>query len=247
MLQGELDEDEIADAMNGGARRGIFARASVATERGRTTLFVLNQEAHRAALRRAVAGTLTLPQGDEDSTAEPTRAKNRPNVFDLYEQEDWYDNPAGCRRVEVGGGGLSPEWTETAIREAALSGKRSWPTFGLSSDVGRGKASQMENLGEILRRATQEAISRSIYADGGNPPAPEESETGARCATVTAGWSAGYPWASRLRRTLPLPLPRACGRPEPDAASTAIQRPEQGDAGPHDFRQFRSQPARRDL
>ena len=36
VLQGELDEEEIADAMNGGARRGIFARASVATERGRT-------------------------------------------------------------------------------------------------------------------------------------------------------------------------------------------------------------------
>ena len=108
VLQGELDEEEIADAMNGGARRGIFARASVATERGRTTLFVLNQEAHRAALRRAVAGTLTLPQGDEDSTAEPPRAKKTPQRIRPLRAGDWYDNPAGCRRVEVGGGGLSP-------------------------------------------------------------------------------------------------------------------------------------------
>ena len=127
VLQGELDEDEIADAMNGGARRGIFARASVNTERGRTTLFVLNQETHRAALRRAVAGTLTLPQGDEDSTAEPPSTKKRPNVFDLYEQEIGMITPLVADELKSAEADYPREWTETAIREAALSGKRSWP------------------------------------------------------------------------------------------------------------------------
>ena len=109
VLQGELDEDEITDAMNGGARRGIFARASVATERGRTDPICPEPGGPtRRLTKRAVAGTLTLPQGDEDSTAEPPSTKKRPQRIRPLRARNRYDYPAGCRRVEVGGGGLSP-------------------------------------------------------------------------------------------------------------------------------------------
>ena len=61
VLHGSLDPEEIEDAMNGGARRGIFAKGNVTTGDGRIALFVLNQEPHRAALRRAMAGEIAPP------------------------------------------------------------------------------------------------------------------------------------------------------------------------------------------
>ena len=127
VLHGALDREEIEDAMNGGARRGIFARATVNTGRGRTALFVLNQEAHRAALRRAVAGKIALPQGDEEVTDPTPRAIDRSNIFDLYEQEIGMITPLVADELKSAEADYPREWTETAIREAALSGKRSWP------------------------------------------------------------------------------------------------------------------------
>ena len=126
VLQGELDPEGIKDAMSEGARLGIFAKGNVTTSQGRTTLFVLNQEAHRAALRRAMAGTLTLPQGDEDSTAEPPRAKKRPNVFAVYEQEIGMITPLIAEELKAAESEYSQGWIEDAIREAARNGKRSW-------------------------------------------------------------------------------------------------------------------------
>ena len=127
VLQGALDPDEIADAMNDGARQGIFARASVNTGRGRTALFVLNQEAHRAALRRVMAGEIALPQGDVDETVVTPRSKSRSNIFDLYEQEIGMITPLVADELMAAEKEYPQDWTKTAIREAALSGKRSWP------------------------------------------------------------------------------------------------------------------------
>ena len=127
VLQGALDPDEIADAMNDGARQGIFARASVTTERGKTALFVLNQEAHRAALRRAVAGEIALPQCDEDVTGPAPRARKRPNVFDLYEQETGkMISPLVSEELKAAEQEYPQGWIADAIREAARSGIRSW-------------------------------------------------------------------------------------------------------------------------
>ncbi len=171
VLQSELDGEEIEEAMNGGARRGIFARASVTTERGRATLFVLNQEAQRAALRRAVAGTLTLPQGDEDSTAEPPRAKNRPNVFAVYEQEIGMITPLIAEELKAAESEYSQGWIEDAIREAARNGKRSWNYIRAilrrweregKSDGKFGRHSKARNP----RRYIEEYVRRR-----GNPPA----------------------------------------------------------------------------
>ena len=127
VLAGEMDLEEIEDAMNGGARRGIFARATVNAKEGRTTLFVLNQEIHRDALRRAVAGKIALPQIHEDWMAEPPRAKERPTIFDLYEQEIGMITPLVSDELKEAEGEYPKEWIETAVREAALSGKRNWP------------------------------------------------------------------------------------------------------------------------
>ena len=126
VLQGTLDPEEIEEAMNAGARRGIFARASVTTERGRTTLFVLNQEAQRAALRRAVAGKTGLQEVTDDATAEPSATSKRPNVFAVYEQEIGMITPLIAEELKAAESEYSQGWIEDAIREAARNGKRSW-------------------------------------------------------------------------------------------------------------------------
>lgn len=127
VLRGELDREEIEDAMNGGARRGIFAKGNATTGRRRVSLFVLNQESHRAALRRAMAGDIAIPEGDEDWTVAPGRAKTRPNVFDLYEQEIGMITPVVADELKAAEAEYPREWIQTAVREAALSGRRSWP------------------------------------------------------------------------------------------------------------------------
>ncbi len=127
VLRDELEPEQIEDAMNGGARRGIFAKGIVATGRGKTPIFVLNQENHRAALRRAVAGEITLPVSDEDWTVEPAKTAARPNLFDLYEQEIGMITPVVADELKVAEREYPKEWIETAVREAALGGKRSWP------------------------------------------------------------------------------------------------------------------------
>ena len=167
----------------------------MATERGRTTLFVLNQEAHRAALRRAVAGTLTLPQGDEDSTAEPPRAQKRPNVFDLYEQEIGMITPLVADELKSAEADYPREWTETAIREAALSGKRSWPYVRAILRRWEREGKSDGKFGRITKGARPKRLYRGVYTQTGKPARQlRNQKTGARCATVTAGWSAGYPW-----------------------------------------------------
>lgn len=127
VLHGAMDREEIEDAMNGGARRGIFAKGNVTTNRGRIALFVLNQESHRAALRRAMAGEITLPLDDEEWTVARGGAKTRPNVFDLYEQEIGMITPVVADELKAAEAEYPEEWIHTAVREAALSGRRSWP------------------------------------------------------------------------------------------------------------------------
>ena len=88
---------------------------------------MLNQEVHRAALRRAVEGKMSLPEIGEEWLAEPASTKGRPTIFDLYEQEIGMITPLIADELKDAEGEYPREWIETAVREAALSGKRSWP------------------------------------------------------------------------------------------------------------------------
>ena len=127
VLHDTLDREEIEDAMNDGARRGIFAKGNVTTDRGRIALFVLNQESHRAALRRAMAGEIALPAGDEEWTVAPGRPKARPNVFDLYEQEmGRIITPTIADSLREAENEYPQGWIADAIREAVLNEKRNW-------------------------------------------------------------------------------------------------------------------------
>ncbi len=127
VLRSALNREEIEGAMKGAASLSIFARAPINTGKSRTDLFVLNQESHRAALRRAMAGEIALPHADELEAVAPPGRKKRPNVFDLYEQEIGIITPVVADELKAAETEYPKEWIETAVREAALSGRRSWP------------------------------------------------------------------------------------------------------------------------
>lgn len=128
VLQGELDAEETEDAMNGRAGQRIFAKARVRTREGRmVTVYVLNQQSQRLALQKFLRGKAVLPQREEVLQTVPAGATNRPSVFDLYEQEIGMITPLVADELKSAEADYPREWTETAIREAALSGKRSWP------------------------------------------------------------------------------------------------------------------------
>ena len=127
VLRSALNREEIEGAMKGAASLSIFARAPINTGKSRTDLFVLNQESHRAALRRAMAGEIALPHADGLEAVAPPGRKKRPNVFDLYEQEIGIITPVVADELKAAETEYPKEWIENAVREAALSGRRSWP------------------------------------------------------------------------------------------------------------------------
>ena len=127
VLQATLEPEEIEDAMNGGARRGIFARGTVATSERRTTLFVLNQETHRAALRRAMSEKIAAPARLPQEAATIPVASKRPNIYDVYEQEmGGLITPAVAEELKAVEKVYPQSWIADAMREASRSNKRSW-------------------------------------------------------------------------------------------------------------------------
>lgn len=128
VLEGELDADEIEDAMNGKAGQGIFAKARMQTVEGQmVTVYVLNQQSQRLALQKFLRGKAVLPAREEAFQTVPAGATRRPSLFDLYEQEIGMITPLVADELKAAEEEYPLEWIETAVREAALSGKRSWP------------------------------------------------------------------------------------------------------------------------
>lgn len=128
VLQDELDLGEIADAMNSVAAGSVFAKARVRTADGEIEIVhVLNQQSQRLALQRFLRGKALLPDREESLQTVPAGVTKRPGIFDLYEQEIGMITPLVADELKAAEAEFSKEWIETAVREAALSGRRSWP------------------------------------------------------------------------------------------------------------------------
>ena len=126
VLEGALDLREIERYMGSMAAQAIFARAKVRTEDGQVeVVHVLNQPSQRLALQRFIRGKALLPEyeyGDEVSRDKTKRS----NIFALYEQEIGLITPLVADELKAAEGEYPQEWIETAVREAVLSGKKSW-------------------------------------------------------------------------------------------------------------------------
>ena len=63
VLLGQMGKEAMEQAMTQATVRGVFAKGLVGKSTERTTLFVLNGEAERAALQRAISRNFSVPEG----------------------------------------------------------------------------------------------------------------------------------------------------------------------------------------
>ena len=113
----------IEKALGGAVRRGALAFAVVGSGADRQPIFGLNSEADRAGLAKLAAE----PPPWSDTDAEPPEPQaERPNVFEMYEQNIGLLNPMIADALREAEEIYPEEWIEDAIREAVAQNIRNW-------------------------------------------------------------------------------------------------------------------------
>ena len=114
----------IERALGGAARRGTLAFAIVSSDGGRQPIFGLNSESDRNALEKiAEEPPLWLRR---DAEPPPDQFEDRPNVFELYEQNIGMLSPMIADALREAEDVYPEEWIEDAIDEAVKQNRRSW-------------------------------------------------------------------------------------------------------------------------
>ena len=88
-------------------------------------MFVLNNDAGRRTLSR-LKETGTAPSADLDAAEAPPRAREKLNIFALYEDTIGMLSPIVAERLKEAEQRYPPGWVREAFEIAALENKRSW-------------------------------------------------------------------------------------------------------------------------
>ena len=126
VLLGLMGKEAMERAMTQATGRGVFAKGMVGNSTERTTLFVLNGEAERVALQRAISRNFSVPEGLVEPSPGEGAAGNQSNIFALYEQEIGMLTPFIADALKMAEEEYPPQWIEDAMREAAKNNKRHW-------------------------------------------------------------------------------------------------------------------------
>ena len=126
VLLGLMGKEAMEQAMTQATVRGVFAKGMVGNSTERTTLFVLNGEAERVALQRAISRNFSVPEGSVEPSPEEASAGHQPNIFALYEQEIGMITHFIADELKLAEEEYPLKLIEEAMREAARSGKRNW-------------------------------------------------------------------------------------------------------------------------
>ena len=114
--------EEIRRALRLAVRRGtLLVHGSNPEE----TVFVLNNDAGRRTLSR-LKETGTAPSADLDAAEAPPRAREKLNIFALYEDTIGMLSPIVAERLKEAEQRYPPGWIREAFEIAALENKRSW-------------------------------------------------------------------------------------------------------------------------
>ena len=113
----------IERALASAVRRGILAFAVVGPEDGSQPVFGLNSEADRRALAKL---TVRPPRGKASEIDPPGSTDDRPNVFEMYEQNIGMLSPMIADALLEAEEIYPEEWIEDAIGEAVSQNRRSW-------------------------------------------------------------------------------------------------------------------------
>ena len=126
VLLGLMGKEAMERAMSQATGRGVFAKGMVGSSTDRTTLFVLNGEAERVALQRAIAGNFSIPEGPVEPSPGEETVGRQSNIFALYEQEIGMLTPFIADELKMAEEEYPLKLIEEAMRETARSGKRNW-------------------------------------------------------------------------------------------------------------------------
>ena len=113
----------IEKALGNAVRRGTLAFAIVNADGRRQPIFGLNSEFDRTALEKAASQP---PPWSETHQEPPDPSVERPNVFEMYEQNIGMMSPMIADALLEAEEIYPEEWIEDAIEEAVVQNKRSW-------------------------------------------------------------------------------------------------------------------------
>ena len=113
----------IEKALGNAVRRGTLAFAIVKADSRRQPIFGLNSEFDRLALEKAASQP---PPWSETHQEPPDPSVERPNVFELYEQNIGMMSPMIADALLEAEEMYPQEWIEDAISEAVQQNVRSW-------------------------------------------------------------------------------------------------------------------------
>ena len=113
----------IERALGSAVRRGTLAFAVVITDGKRQPIFGLNSEADRTALDKLASQPSCWSETYQEP---PDPSVDRPNVFEMYEQNIGMLSPMIADALLEAEDMYPEEWIEDAIGEAVAQNKRSW-------------------------------------------------------------------------------------------------------------------------
>ena len=116
--------DLIERALGSAVRRGTLAFAIVGADAGRQPIFGLNSELDRNALEKLAQEPPEWLKRDTEPP--PINPSDRPNVFELYEQNIGILSPMIADALREAEDMYPEEWIEDAVDEAVKQNKRSW-------------------------------------------------------------------------------------------------------------------------
>ena len=114
---------QIERALGSAVRRGTLAFAVVVNDGKRQPIFGLNSEADRSALEKLASQPTRWSETYQEP---PDPSVERPNVFEMYEQNIGMLSPMIADALLEAEEMYPEEWIEDAISESVAQNKRSW-------------------------------------------------------------------------------------------------------------------------
>ena len=114
---------QIERALGSAVRRGTLAFAVVINDGKRQPIFGLNSEADRSALEKLASQPTRWSETYQEP---PDPSVERPNVFEMYEQNIGMLSPMIADALLEAEEMYPEEWIEDAISESVAQNKRSW-------------------------------------------------------------------------------------------------------------------------
>jgi DNA replication protein len=116
-------ESNLDDALASAVKHGVLLEAKLHMEGGQDTMYFLNSPKGRAALKAIESGAWVF---SSESHLPVILGQERPNIFELYEQNVGPLTPMIADTLREAEKTYSPHWIEDAFRIAVENNVRNW-------------------------------------------------------------------------------------------------------------------------